>query len=96
MAFQYQLALLGDYGAQQALLTTRLLEQLDDLGVDRSQFRFFAEQELSLVDPKAPLVATFFGYNGARAQTHASLAKLISDSTTIRARPERVERLGHS
>jgi hypothetical protein len=83
MAFQYQLALLGDYGAQQALLTTRLLEQLDDLGVDRSQFRFFAEQELSLVDPKAPLVATFFGYNGARAQTHASLAKLISDSTTI-------------
>lgn len=83
MTFQYQLALLGDYRAQQAILTIRLLQQLDQLGIDRSQFRLVTERELDLVNPKAPLVATFFGYDGASAHTHAGLAKLIRDSTTI-------------
>ncbi len=83
MAFQYQLALLGDYHVQQAILTTSLLKQLDELGVDRAQFRLVTEKELDLVDPKAPLVAVFFGYDGASTQTHAGLPKLIRDSTTI-------------
>jgi len=59
------------------------LSQIDDLGIDHSRVEILAESQLAASNPKAPLVAVFFGYVGANDAGHPALESLLRDSTVI-------------
>lgn len=83
MTFQYQVALTGNPGKTGAQLKSALFESIDELGISRSQIAILDESTIGTVEPKAPLVAIFFGYEGASDASHPCLAALRENSNTI-------------
>lgn len=82
IASKYQIAMIGRVARQseiEALLSSRVKE----LGIPRTQIRILDEAGVDKLDPKSPIVAIFFGYNGAADAAHPCLAQLIRDSVTI-------------
>jgi hypothetical protein len=80
---KYQIALLGHFATERTRLETAFFARTDELGIDRSQIAVLIESEVGLSNPKAPLVAVFFGYKGATDGAHQILATLLQNSTAI-------------
>ena len=80
MTHKYQVLLIGSFSADRVLLETSLFKQIDDLGLSRNQVVVIEEKDFGQIDPKSPLVALFFGYNGANDKEHPCLVELARDS----------------
>jgi uncharacterized protein YjiS (DUF1127 family) len=74
---------MGRFADKRAKLEDMLFARIDDLGIDRSQIVILTEFEIGFSNPKAPLVAVFFGYKGVVDGAHQVLAILLKDSITI-------------
>jgi hypothetical protein len=83
MAFKYQIGFIGRCASYRVDLESILFTRIDELGIDRGQVSTFAEADIAQVDPKAPLIAIFFGYKGADDAGHPCLEALLNDSITI-------------
>jgi TIR domain len=83
MASKYQIALIGRFAERREKLEELLFARTDELGIDRSQIAVLEETDIGTANPKAPLVAVFFGYRGADDADHSCIASLLKDSITI-------------
>ena len=83
MVSKYQIALIGRFAERRAKLEELLFARTDELGIDRSQIAVLEETDISTVNPKAPLVAVFFGYTGTDDANHSCIASLLKNSITI-------------
>lgn len=82
LASKYQVAFIGRPTRREEI-EAALLDRIKDLGMPRSRLRFIGEDQIDKRDPKAPVVAIFFGYDGADNEVHPCLDQLIRDSVTI-------------
>lgn len=83
MTAQYYISLIGAVSSSWSKLEPVLYERLKDLGIDRDAIAVLVEADIGTANPRAPLVAIFFGYDGANDASHPCLARLITDSNTI-------------
>lgn len=83
MTSKYQIALIGQFADKRTKLEKLLFTRIDDLGIERSQISILEEREIGIANPKAPLVAVFFGYQKASDANHPCVASLLKDSITI-------------
>jgi len=74
---------MGRFAAKRAQLEDLLFARIDELGIARSQVAILTESEIGFADPKAPLVAVFFGYKGVVDGAHQVLDRLLTASMTI-------------
>ena len=81
--YLYQVALLGNYKSFAHQVEQTLRRRFDDLGLGSSFLRIITESDFDNRNPKAPLVALFFGYSNADDTAHPILKELIADSTVI-------------
>lgn len=83
MTAQYYIALVGAASKGWPKLEPVLFERIKELGIPLSAVAVLDEADVGSANPRAPLVALFFGYEGANDASHSCLAKLIADSNTI-------------
>jgi hypothetical protein len=83
MPFKYQIALLGRFASHRARFERTFFVKTDELGIDRSHIAIVEERNSGAIDLKAPLVAVFFGYDGADDASHPQLSALLANSNTI-------------
>lgn len=91
MTFQYQVALIGYFAPVKTELERLVLARTSELGIESCRIKIVDEKDIPLTNPKAPLVAAFFGYEGVSDALHTCLNSLLADSTPIIPCVDRIE-----
>lgn len=79
---KYQILFIGAQ-SRRAAIEAALRQRTLELGIQRNRVVFFDEKSAAKIDLKSPIVAVFFGYNGAKDEDHPLLADCVRNSTPI-------------
>lgn len=79
---QYQILMLGSDEGRRSQLQRLLTRRVAEVGLELAVIRFIGEDEASSRDPRAPLVAVFFGSSAHTANTRL-VDELIEDSIMV-------------
>lgn len=82
IASKYQIVVIGRV-VRRGKIEALLFRRIKELGIARSRIKILDETEVHKLDPKAPVVAIFFGYKNATDLAHPCLPQIIRDSVTI-------------
>jgi hypothetical protein len=80
---RYQIAILGRAWFEEQILTAEIHKQFMDLGISTDEYVIIPEVDTEKRNGRAPFVAAFFGYLGAKSSDHPELESIIEDSLPV-------------